>query len=213
MAPFQGPRFTQPLPARRPAASGACPEDGRPHTLRGVPELLPIQVQGGLRPPLGGGRGVGGCSRWLTAWAAEGRRPPRRACGPPLKGRWGHCRAGRDEGCGGAGAAACPPRQPPSARGARRRGGCAHTSPAAPGVLAGALIPGVSSEHACLKRRGQQGLSLPPAPSCRGPATPPLEARFRAASGAPQTIWPNLACTRIALLRSGQSALRSFQLK
>ena len=93
-----------------------------------------------------------------------------------------------------------PPGQPPSACDGPQTWCRARTSPAAPGVL----VLGVSSGHACLKRRGQQGLSPPPALHCRGPATPPLEARLRATSGTPQSHSHNLACTRIAPQKSAK---------
>lgn len=122
--------------------------------------------------------------------------PPKSLRSPPEREAGVTAGLAKTSGCGGAWAVACPPLPAsfPLPAMPCRRSARARTSPAAPGVL----VPGVSSGHACLKRRGQQGLSPPPAPRCRGPATPPLEARLRAASGAPQSHPHNLACTRIA---------------
>ena len=185
-----------------------------PSRLGGPPPTAPTLRVATTYPPQGPGTAPHSGRGWAPApsqWGAWGwwvqsvtrclgcrgaLTPPKSLWSPPEREAGVTAGLAETRGCGGAWAAACPPLPAsfPLPVTSRRRGARARTSPAAPGVL----VPGVSSGRACLKRRGQQGLSPPPALHCQGPATPPLEARLRATSGTPQSHPHNLACTRIA---------------
>lgn len=65
-----------------------------------------------------------------------------------------------------------------------------HPSPAAPGVLAGALVPGVSSEHAC-RLRDKASVAWPLCGCSRGRASPLSAAGLQSGSSGLSQLGPS----------------------